>query len=408
MVFLDACRNNPYARSFRSSNRGLAQMDAPTGSLIVYATAPGSVAADGGGRNGIFTKNLLNHMRKPGVEVGRMLRNVRRDVLRDTANKQTPWDSSSLIGEFYFNRNNRTQVAALQIKSILKSTPTTINAEEELWNEISKSQFIEEYEDYLSAYPYGRFVTLAKIKIKRLKRSQKKETNQKLGQKKTPKQSSLSSGLVAYYPFNGNANDESGNSNNGIVHGAKLSVDRFGNSERAYQFDGNNDYITVKNSSELSPPILTISLWFMASSVGRGSGWHKRLISKAYHYNKWKSPYVQYEMLLATHTEPVINGTLRNSRKYKSTTGQKKIHSNKWYHLTGIYEENGWKVFLNGKLNARLSVNSVLTNRGTNMFIGCRSGPLPSELWDGKIDDIRIYNRALTHSEVRELHLIRD
>ncbi len=102
MVFLDACRNNPFARSFRSSSRGLAQMDAPKGSLIVYATAPGSTAADGSGRNGIFTKNLMKHMQRPGVEVGMMLRDVRTDVLKETGDKQIPWDSSSLTGRFYF------------------------------------------------------------------------------------------------------------------------------------------------------------------------------------------------------------------------------------------------------------------------------------------------------------------
>ncbi len=102
MVFLDACRDNPFARSFRTSSRGLAQMDAPSGSLIVYATAPGSVAADGKGRNGIFTKNLLLHLNTPGLEVGTMLRMVRVSVKKDTDGKQVPWESSSLEGEFYF------------------------------------------------------------------------------------------------------------------------------------------------------------------------------------------------------------------------------------------------------------------------------------------------------------------
>jgi len=102
MVFLDACRDNPFARSFRTSSQGLAQMDAPSGSLIVYATAPGSVASDGKGRNGIFTKNLLLHLSTPGLEVGKMLRMVRVSVKKDTGGKQVPWESSSLEGEFYF------------------------------------------------------------------------------------------------------------------------------------------------------------------------------------------------------------------------------------------------------------------------------------------------------------------
>ena len=102
MVFLDACRNNPFARSFRSGNQGLAEMDAPTGSLIVYATAAGSVAADGSGRNGIFTKHLLDNMLTPGQDVIIMLRRVRQGVLDETDGKQTPWNSSSLTGSFSF------------------------------------------------------------------------------------------------------------------------------------------------------------------------------------------------------------------------------------------------------------------------------------------------------------------
>lgn len=67
MVILDACRNNPFARSFRSSSRGLAQVVAPTGSFISYATAPGQVASDGDGKNGLYTEKLLKHMTTPGL-----------------------------------------------------------------------------------------------------------------------------------------------------------------------------------------------------------------------------------------------------------------------------------------------------------------------------------------------------
>ncbi len=77
-------------------------MDAPSGSMVVYATAPGSVAADGSGRNGTFTKNLLIHLNTPGLEIGQMLRKVRVDVRKETGGKQTPWESSSLEGSFCF------------------------------------------------------------------------------------------------------------------------------------------------------------------------------------------------------------------------------------------------------------------------------------------------------------------
>lgn len=102
IVILDACRNNPFARGFRSAEKGLARMDAPTGSLIAYATAPGQVAADGEGRNGIFTKHLLNYITTPGLTVEQVLKRVRIGVLEETNSEQVPWESSSLTGNFYF------------------------------------------------------------------------------------------------------------------------------------------------------------------------------------------------------------------------------------------------------------------------------------------------------------------
>jgi len=78
IVILDACRNNPFSRSFRNAATGLACMDAPTGSLIAYSTAPGAVAADGSERNGIFTKHLIKHLATPDLTVEQVLKRVRR------------------------------------------------------------------------------------------------------------------------------------------------------------------------------------------------------------------------------------------------------------------------------------------------------------------------------------------
>lgn len=102
IVILDACRNNPYARYLRSANKGLARMDAPTGSLIAYSTAPGEAAGDGPERNGIFTKYLIKHMATPGLPIEQVLKRVRIDVALETKQRQIPWESSSLMGDFIF------------------------------------------------------------------------------------------------------------------------------------------------------------------------------------------------------------------------------------------------------------------------------------------------------------------
>ncbi|MBT1687641.1 caspase family protein [Dawidia soli] len=102
IVILDACRNNPFPAVNRSLSGGLGEMRRARGSFIAYATAPGSVAADGSGRNGLYTQELLKAMRKPGLTIEQVFKEVRANVLRLSGNKQNTWDSSNIIGEFYF------------------------------------------------------------------------------------------------------------------------------------------------------------------------------------------------------------------------------------------------------------------------------------------------------------------
>jgi hypothetical protein len=106
IMILDACRNNPFARSFRSASRGLAVMDAPSGTLIAYATAPGSVASDGNARNGIYTQELLRYIGTSGLTVEEIFKRVRGSVQNLTQGKQTPWEASSLVRDFFFNPGN--------------------------------------------------------------------------------------------------------------------------------------------------------------------------------------------------------------------------------------------------------------------------------------------------------------
>lgn len=125
IIILDACRNNPYARRFRSENMGLARMDAPTGSLIVYATAPGEVAADGPERNGVFTRHLLKHMQTPNLPVEQVLKRVRIDVAAETKQRQIPWEASSLMGDFFFVAEKIT----LSIEPKISKTPMSNSSE---------------------------------------------------------------------------------------------------------------------------------------------------------------------------------------------------------------------------------------------------------------------------------------
>ena len=102
ILIVDACRDDPFGRSFRSTSRGLAQMDAPRGTIIAYATSPGKVAADGDGRNSPYTKNLVKAMQQPNKPIEQVFKEVRRAVQEETKNQQTPWENTSLSGDFYF------------------------------------------------------------------------------------------------------------------------------------------------------------------------------------------------------------------------------------------------------------------------------------------------------------------
>ena len=101
IVILDACRDNPFKRSFRTETVGLAQMDAPKGSIIAYATAPGSVAADGHGRNGLYTKHLLKSLATSGLTVQDVFMETGMGVMKETGDKQIPWISSTPVPRYY-------------------------------------------------------------------------------------------------------------------------------------------------------------------------------------------------------------------------------------------------------------------------------------------------------------------
>ena len=102
IIILDACRDNPLPRSFRSGQQGLAKIDALKGTVIAYATSPGSLASDGEGRNGLYTKHILSHIKTEGLTIEQLFKKVLQGVSSESGGQQTPWMSSSFTGEFSF------------------------------------------------------------------------------------------------------------------------------------------------------------------------------------------------------------------------------------------------------------------------------------------------------------------
>ena len=169
IVLLDACRNNPFESSFRSSSQGWAQVTAPSGTFISFATAPGSVAADGGGKNGLYTANLIKHMDTPGLPIEEMFKRVRTDVQRESQGKQVPWDSSSLIGHFSF--------LSMKAPTGKQDSPKLIDRDKETvdesaWKLVKDSDEREELLIFIKNFPASRFRQVAEMKIELLQRKQ--------------------------------------------------------------------------------------------------------------------------------------------------------------------------------------------------------------------------------------------
>ncbi|HCS19770.1 MAG TPA: hypothetical protein DIW47_04260 [Bacteroidetes bacterium] len=201
-------------------------------------------------------------------------------------------------------------------------------------------------------------------------------------------------GLIAYYPFTGNANDSSGNSNNGTVNGAILTTDRFGDSNRAYLFNGSSSYIEVPNSSSLQSPTseVTISAWVQITNLAV-LNW---IIDKR--INVGSSPYSSYGIFTA-------NSEWRTGISTSNaivSTGKTAIVQNNWIHVLTLYTGSKIYLYLDGVAvdSANLSGNILYST--LPLYIG--KSPNNAAYTAGKIDDIRIYDRALNATEIGQLY----
>lgn len=209
----------------------------------------------------------------------------------------------------------------------------------------------------------------------------------------------LNSGLVAYYPFNGNANDESGNGNNGAVYGgASLSADRHGNSNKAYSFDGVDDYIEVLDNSAISilntNNNLSVSLW-VQTNISPGLPFFKGNNTIPLNDRDYYSILIDANNYVACFFGSGGVQTWAN------------VSSPVWHHIVYCYGSKGHQIFVDNILcyesffGDGFSPNLNPQFFSNNLFIGKK--PWSSSFHNGSIDDIRIYNRALNSSEVEVL-----
>ncbi|WP_186405227.1 caspase family protein [Candidatus Accumulibacter aalborgensis] len=170
LIILDACRNNPFAVKSRSASSGLATMNAPSGSLVAYSTAPGSVASDGTRNNGLYTEHLARVIRQSGLPVEEVFKQVRAAVRKESNNQQTPWENTALEGQFYF------KVPAPAVAPSVTPAPATarpgvpdnVALELALWESVKNSQRSTELQAYLTRFPDGTFAAVARGRLDEL------------------------------------------------------------------------------------------------------------------------------------------------------------------------------------------------------------------------------------------------
>ena len=185
LVFLDACRDNPFAARIRSAkatrsvavNSGLAEMKSGEGTLLAFATGPGQTALDGDvGNHSPFTRALISNIAKPGVEIQQAMTKVRAQVNEETNKNQLPWGHTNLIGEVYLNPQTAsadkpaasTDTPAATTVASAAPTATASAMEVEFWRSVKDSNKPEELNAYLTSYPNGAFKALALGRIAKL------------------------------------------------------------------------------------------------------------------------------------------------------------------------------------------------------------------------------------------------
>ncbi len=163
IVVLDACRDNPFTGT--ASGKGLAQMDAPPGTLLAYATAPGNVAEDGDAAsgNGLYTRFLVQEIQQPGARIEDVFKRVRFQVRERSQGRQIPWESTSLEDDFYFGTGIKPFV-----RPDNKAREQAFNQEKADWDRIANSTNAEDFYAFLKKYPNGNIAELAQSRLERL------------------------------------------------------------------------------------------------------------------------------------------------------------------------------------------------------------------------------------------------
>jgi hypothetical protein len=215
----------------------------------------------------------------------------------------------------------------------------------------------------------------------------------------------LDSLLIAYYPFNGNADDESGNGNHGTVYGAVLTQDRWGNPDKAYYFDGVNDYIDVGNDPTLKPQLpLTFSCWFIYEPLYSRSPFFTNNDGAANYFGFWSDVDHTGRIQISYGNSGPIHPTGRGTKRTNLLT-----QPQTWYHIVGIIRDaQDMDIYINGVNESGFydGIGGSIAYNSSPGFIGRHDSRvyLPEDYFHGTLDEIRLYGRELSYEEIQALY----
>ncbi len=205
-------------------------------------------------------------------------------------------------------------------------------------------------------------------------------------------------GLIGWWPFNGNANDESGNNNNGTNNGAILTADRFGNANSAYSFDGSNSYISVPSSASLESPTkrLTLSAWINLAGFS--------LIGQAFGPILTKSNSSANSFMYRFDIDLNGTGFYAGINDWNTNVGSSyNFLLNQWYMVSAVLDSSIVYLYENDSLVNTQAFSTNILNNTLPLEFG-RDVPGFTEVFNGKIDDIGIWNSALTQQQITNLY----
>jgi hypothetical protein len=404
ILVLDSCRDNPLAEQLKRSigltraasiQRGLARIDSPEGMIVAYSTQAGRTADDGNGRNSPYTTAFLKHIEEKD-EIGTLFRLISADVYEATNRTQLPELSLSFIGQFYLNGPISVSVnPPVQLPAVDRCA-----AAETHWKGAEAIASVVAFEDHLARFPNCAFAGLAKARIENLK--SKEAVVAPPVAPTVPVM--LQMGLVAYWPLDSDTTswttnttrDVSGNGNTGaMVRMSATNSSVPGKIGGALKFNGRNHILSSTNPTAISSgTAYSLAVWLKTASPN--SGW-ACLVAYSHTTALQYIGIAVERNKLAFFNKDDVGNTEALGANVDSKDG-------KWHHIVGTRNGNSYNIYVDGS-NASSANNPTLGTITPNCFsmgFNCHRGGM--FYYNGVLDDVRVYNRALSAQEVAQLY----